>query len=364
MDLFSSLPIRDVRQQEFANLWINSGKFGILNLCPRFGKIRTTINIMDMMKPKRVLIVYPDTKIKQSWIEDFNFRNYSMNGVVFTTYLSLKKHYEEEYDLIILDEIHLISSAQTRIAIELLETNKQVLGLTGTLSSATKSYIKINLGLKVIGEYSIAKGIEEGILSDYQIVVVNTPLDSIKRFKYPKGFYTEADRYGHLSWAVENLTQKEKNSKFLRLMRMRLIQNSIAKKQKTIDILHKYADERILVFCGITNLADSLGIPSYHSKSAEKKIFEDFANGFGNHLAVVKIGNTGVTYKPLNKVIINYFDSNAENMTQKILRSMSMEYDNPDKKAYIYIISTNESEERNWLNKSLSFFDKTKIKYV
>jgi len=63
-------------------------------------------------------------------------------------------------------------------------------------------------------------------------------------------------------------------------------------------------------------------------------------------------------------VIINYFDSNAENMTQKILRCMSMEYDNPGKKALIYIVTTDEDEEKRWLERSLSFFDKTKIRYV
>ncbi len=81
-------------------------------------------------------------------------------------------------------------------------------------------------------------------------------------------------------------------------------------------------------------------------------------------MAVVKIGNTGVTYKPLNKVILNYFDSNAQNLAQKVNRCMSMEYNNPDKKAIIYIISTNESVEEKWLNKALEFFDKDKIKVV
>ena len=77
-----------------------------------------------------------------------------------------------------------------------------------------------------------------------------------------------------------------------------------------------------------------------------------------------KIGNTGVTYKPLNKVIINYFDSNAENLAQKINRCMAMEYNNPDKKAYIYIISSNEEVELKWLSRALEFFDKNKIKYI
>jgi hypothetical protein len=93
-------------------------------------------------------------------------------------------------------------------------------------------------------------------------------------------------------------------------------------------------------------------------------MFEDFASGKGNHMAVVKIGNTGVTYKPLNKVIINYFDSNAENLAQKINRCMAMEYDTPDKKAKIYIISSDEDVELKWLKKALEFFDKSKIKYV
>jgi hypothetical protein len=29
--------IRNKRQEEFADVWIKRGKFGILNLCPRFG---------------------------------------------------------------------------------------------------------------------------------------------------------------------------------------------------------------------------------------------------------------------------------------------------------------------------------------
>jgi len=43
---------------------------------------------------------------------------------------------------------------------------------------------------------------------------------------------------------------------------------------------------------------------------------------------------------------------------------MAMEYDNPDKKAQIYIISSNEEVELKWLKKALEFFEKDKIKFV
>lgn len=55
--------IRDKRQAEFAKVWMEHGKFGILNLCPRFGKIYTTINILEQLAPDvSIMIAYPDLK--------------------------------------------------------------------------------------------------------------------------------------------------------------------------------------------------------------------------------------------------------------------------------------------------------------
>ena len=145
---------------------------------------------------------------------------------------------------------------------------------------------------------------------------------------------------------------------------MRLIQSSIAKINKTRQLIDEYKNERLLIFCGLTKVADSLQIPSYHSGSTDKSVFKDFVEGCIQYLAVCKIGNTGVTYTPLNRVIINYTDSNPQNLTQKINRCLSMEYDNPEKKGLITIISSNEETELSWIRKGLSFFSKEKIKYL
>ena len=210
----------------------------------------------------------------------------------------------------------------------------------------------------------IEKAIEEGVIVDYEIHVVRVPLDNTTMQDYKGKQKTEKKQYDGLSWVINKLQNSGSDTMFMRLARMRLIQSSLAKVNATKALLKKHKDERVLVFCGVTKIADNLGIPSYHSKSSEKQMFADFAEGKGNHLAVVKIGNTGVTYKPLDKVIINYFDSNAENLAQKINRCMAMEYNTPDKKAHIYIVSSNEPVELKWLNKALEFFDKTKIKYI
>ena len=359
------MSLRDERQKEFANTWLDHGKFGILNLCPRFGKIYTTINALEQLPPhSTILIAYPDLKIKESWEKDFITRGYNNPNITYTTHLSLHKYKEYDFDVIIIDEIHLLSEAQIEAAKELIEHNECVLGLTGTLSKWTEETLNEELGLFVVAEYPIEQAIEEGVIVDYEITVVRTALDNVHKQNYKGKMRTEKQQFDAYGYVINNMERSGGNTMFLRLARMRIIQNSIAKLRRTKQLLEKHAEDRVLVFCGVTDIADKLGIPSYHSKSSEKQLFEDFAGGKGNHLAVVKIGNTGVTYKPLNRVIINYFDSNAENLAQKINRCMAMEYNTPDKKAHIYIVTSNEEVEQKWLNKALEFFDKRKIKYV
>jgi superfamily II DNA or RNA helicase len=357
--------LRDQRQKEFAKVWLDNNRHGILNLCPRFGKIYTTINILEELKDDiNILIAYPDVKIKDSWEQDFETRGYKNPNITYTTHLSLHKHISNKYDMVIIDEIHLLSDAQLDAAYDLMLFNKEVLGLTGTLSSWTEAELQQRLDLPVIAHYPIEQAIEEGVIVDYQITVLKVPLDN-KIIQEVKGKErTEKKHFDACSWVIDKLEREGKNTMMLRLKRMRIIQNSIAKLALTRQLLQKYNQERVLVFCGTTDMADNLGIDSHHSKSGDKEAFKRFAEGEGNHMAVVKIGNTGVTYKPLNKVILNYFDSNAENLAQKVNRCMAMEYSNPDKKADIYIISTDEPVEEKWLNKALEFFDKEKIRFV
>jgi superfamily II DNA or RNA helicase len=361
-----SLELRIKRQQELAQAWIDSGKHGIIYAAPRFGKIFTTINILKQLKPKTILIAYPDNKIKESWEDDFKKRKYSSSNVTYTTHLSLHKYVDNQYDIVIIDEIHLLSEAQIEATKDLIEHNECVLGLTGTLSKWTEETLASELGLFVIAKYPIEQAISEGVVVDYEITVVNVPLDDKRVNDYKGKKRTEKKQFDSYAWVIDSLQRQGKPTMFLRLARMRIIQNSIAKLEKTRELLKKHKNERVLVFCGVTKIADALGIPSYHSKKDEKDMFDKFVSGDDgiNQMAVVKIGNTGVTYKPLNRVIINYFDSNAENLAQKIMRCTAFEFDNPLKKAYIYIVTTDEEVECNWLNKALSMFDKDKIKYL
>ncbi len=356
--------IREIRQKEFANKWIEGSRFSILNLCPRFGKIFCSINIFEILKPNSILISYPDEKIKNSWEEDFIKRNYNNENITFVTHLSLWKYKDEKFDIIVIDECHLLSENQIEICKELFKNNKQILALTGTLSSETRNCLKKELSLNVEALYPIELAIKEGVISNYEIEIIKVALDDKILQTFGKKKRTEKKQFNALTYVINQLEEEGKDTFFLRLKRMKIIQNSLAKLNKTKELIEKYKEERILVFCGAINIADRLGIPTYHSKSEDKQIFDNFVNGIGNQLAVIQIGNTGVTYLPLNRIIINYTSSNPEDLCQKIMRALSIEYNNIDKKAHIFIITSDENIELLWIKRALSFFDKNKIKYI
>jgi superfamily II DNA or RNA helicase len=353
---------RDKLQDKWAKEFMSSDRNGILHLCPRAGKIRTSIRVFcalhkELKRKPRILIAYPDKNIQQSWEDDFINVGYKNENIEYVTHVSLGKHLNKKYDIIVCDEIHLLSEKQKQNFKVIMKHNPTVLGLSGTLSEKTELELKQELGLSIINEYTLEEAITDGIISDYRINVIKVDLDNSTIIDLKKS-KTEKQKYNALTWVIENKGQ----SLFLNLARMRIIHNSIAKTNKTKDILKNLKQERVLVFCANNKIAKSLGCKVHTSKNNTQIAFEKFISGKGNnHYAVCKIGNTGISFKDLDHIVINAFDSNSENLTQRICRSLIL--DAPGKISNIYIVTSNEKAELRWLDKALEFFKKEKIKY-
>jgi hypothetical protein len=358
------MTLREQRQNEFADIWLETGKNGLLHLCPRSGKSKIGLLIFEKIRANKILIAYPDNKIRDSWEREMVKWNYQNDNITFTNTRSLEKYVEEEYDVVVIDEIHTLSDFQIEQCKKLFIKNKTVLGLSGSISSETEEILARELSLLIVANYSIEQAISEGVITDYEINVISVPLDNKIKQHFGKKLRTEKQQFDAYTKVIEKLEKQGRDTKFLRLARMRVIQGSVAKQQKTISLIEEHKEERILIFCGLTKIADSLGIPSYHSKSYEKDAFDEFVNGEGKQLAVCKIGSVGITFTPLSFTIISFFDSNSENLCQKILRVMSMEYDNPEKCAKIYIVSSTEIVEQHWLSHALEMFNEQKINYL
>lgn len=341
-------------------LSLSSGR-GILNLCPRSGKTRVALKIVNKLSPVSVLVCMPRLDILKSWSDELDLGAQLIGTTFeFTTFASLPKHFEEDYDLIIIDEAHEMSDNQMlNMSVICAVFDKPVLALTGTITKKTEDNLYGMLGLEVCARFSIEDGVAAGILPDYEIIIHQVSLD---KFILDTKNRSEKKRFQGLQFVYN---QGDKNTKrFMYLKMIALLQSSVAKLNKTRELIKFYEADRLLIFCGLTVIADSLGIPVYHSKSKEKQIFMDFCNGIGDKLATIKLMQAGITVKPIKRGILNYISGAPEDSAQKICRFLGYEYDNPDKKAEIHIISSTETFELNRIKTALSFFNPDKIKYI
>jgi hypothetical protein len=148
----------------------------------------------------------------------------------------------------------------------------------------------------------------------------------------------------------------------LLLSRNRLSTSSIAKLQYVKNLLKKMQHKRVVVFTGLTDVADSIGVPSYHNKSKNDQNFKDFQENRINHLALASMGKLGVTFTKLNSVILLNATHNSEESAQIAMRCVQLDY--IDKVGDIHIIALNEPAEISKLKNSLSMLNQNKISYV
>lgn len=355
---------QDELQERFINKTINffkKNKQGYLDLAMRFGKCRTTIEVLRKMVKQNewILIAYPDNKLKQTWMDELDLWKYEHDRIEFVNFSSLKKHISQIYDFVVIDEFHSASEKEREYAQKIMNNADYSLCLSGTISDDTR----FEWELQEIASYSTEDGIKDGILADYKITVHTVDLDNNIKTKDKKGkLKTEKQRYDGYSWVIEKIKREGGNFMHLALSRNRLSQSSIGKMNYLKALLHGLKDKRVLVFTGLAQVADDIGIPSYHSKSKDDSAYTGFQEGKHNHLALAAMGKMGVTYKDLDSVILLNFTYNAEESSQILNRAIKLDYQG--KIADLHILCLNEAPELKKVKESLSMLDQSKINYL
>lgn len=336
---------REERQQEAVESYFDRG---LIRAAPRFGKIKVAIEILRKYQPEKILICYPRVDIKEGWLSDFKKWGFNQE-VHFQTFTSIEKELEKRWDFVVIDEIHEASPNQLGKIGKLQAT--EMLALSGTCTNKTLREVAEFTGIVTCYDYPISKAVEEGILCDYRIILHEVPLEASAK-----------TRFTRLEWVKAQEKAKNRPTFLFDLKQINIIQKSLSKLVKTKKLIEQFNDERLLIFCGLTEIADKLGVPVYHSKKKEEDVFKNFCTGGGRHMATIKMAQAGITVLPIHKGIINYTSGNPEDTAQKICRFLGYEYDTPDKKAEIHMIVTKEKFERDRIDTALMFFDEKKIK--
>jgi len=338
-------------------------RFGYIDGAMRLGKIKIAIQILREICgfPPLVLIAYPNNKIKDSWKDECIKWKYMNPYIEYVNFYSLRKYKDQSFEFIIVDEFHDASDAERDYCHQIM-TNKdvtKVLGLSGTVSTHTRHI----WGLKEIAKYTTNEGIADGILADYRINVHMVDLDKKVLTENSKGkLLSEKKRYDNYTFVIDKMRKNGDNYMHLTLSRNRLSISSIGKMNYVKQLLKTLGDKRVIVFAGLTEVADSIGIPSYHSKSPSDQNLQDFQAGKINQLALCESGKMGVTYKNLDCVVMLNFTGSKENSAQAINRAIQLDY--PTKCAQIEILCLNEKPEIDKVKDTLAMLDRKKITFL
>lgn len=330
---------------------------GYLNLAMRVGKTRITIESLKRMEKEndQILILYPDNKLLQVWTDELLKWEFQPKNIRFSNFSSLKKCNDQDYDVIICDEFHALSENEANLIQDL--SASMWLFLSGTISGETKEKWP---EFKEIANYSTLDGIDDGILADYQISVHLVNLDDKVLSPNKKGkMLTEKKKYDNYSYVIQKQREEGRPTMHLALARNRLSLSSIGKLTYLRNLLSKMKDKRVVVFTGLTAVADGIGIPSFHNKSPNDFTFKAFQNKHINHIALAAMGKMGVTYPDLDSVILLNFVYSPEENSQILNRCIKLDYKN--KIADMHLICLNEPAEIKKAKEGLSLLDSSKI---
>jgi len=341
---------------------IPSGKSGRLLLSPRVGKSKIAISVIKRDQPQSILWVTPSTELAEKDIpEEFvkwRAKSY-LNKLETVTWMSLHKC-EGHYDLIILDEEQMITKRNSQNFFNGKLKYNVLLSMTGTPSRDWDKKVLYNgLCIYPICDLSINKAVNLGLLSNYQINVVNISMSQnnmvMAGSKSNRFEQSEIKNYTYLDKMVY-----EDGTSFFRVMaRKRAIENSPSKYQ-ALKNLYNSLEGRVLCFSPTIKIAEKLDECTYHSKTSNEDL-QKFYDGKIDKISMVNSGGLGFTYKNIDHLIIaqSTKDQNG-NTTQKICRTLLKQ---KDYKATVWILCLLGTRDEDWIASCLKRFDQTKIKH-
>lgn len=338
---------REKIQENAIKIALENDKCG-LDLSIRIGKCYIGLSVAQ--KFNRVLVAYDNNPILKSWKDDSAKFGLGDEHITYTTYVSLDKHNLNEYDLIILDEIHTCSENNWNYIT--LNNPKRILGMTGTMpeKGIKRSFIDTYCPIK----YTIKLDETTGETSkDYQIIVHLIEPSKEKNIKTKNGFWSDKAKIEF--WQRKYEATRSFTGAMLFLIQA--IQNSPTKFNYLKKLVNEINDG--FVFVETAKQCEELGIPSYNSKEPNsEQNLQDFKDGKITKLSTINQLKAGITIPHLKQCIILHSYSSQQKSHQKLGRCLTI---NGDDKATIHILCLSNTRDETWCRNSLEQFDKSKI---
>lgn len=293
-----------MNREELTYKFLESNKSSyVLQLPTSYGKTKLALDktIRWFNEDSKILIVIPRLVLEDNWLDEIRKWGYEriIPNVTFSTYISLHKHCDVQWDVVILDEAHHISE-RCRLALDVINV-KHLIGLSATLKKDHLYYLRQKFKVEVF-QASVKDAIEESILPDPTIILIPMTLDNLnvnqiiekhikkntnpatirtigysERWKYKnhkgplKILCTQQQYYSDISNLVEWYKQKGMHSAIMKNMWLhkageRLKWLAKQKEEVIKTLLKELRNYRTLVYCPSIEDSTKLGSPCINSK--------------------------------------------------------------------------------------------------
>jgi superfamily II DNA or RNA helicase len=366
--------------------WVANFMKGTVVFATGVGKSKLAIDaILYVLQEKpsaRILLVVPTEALRDEnwpaeiskWVsaDQLELVNTQLEIIC---YASIPKYQSQIYDLLILDEVHHITERSEQIITG--NVVRRVLGLSATPPDEKRDFDKHRIIQKycpVVFSYNLDQGVDDGIVADFEIVVVMEPLDNINKTivggtKKKPFLTTEANQYKYLDQLCKRTMSmtagpnKENAVKFSLLKRTRFIYNLPSKTKLVKEILSHFDEHtRILTFCGgIEQSRELFGEDVYNSKDKKNDKLNALKEGKINRIGVVDAVDEGHNIPGMDVAILAKITSNERQIVQRIGRIVRIR---PNHKGLIFILCSIGTQDESWIKKALQDFDPQKITYI
>jgi len=377
------LTINIVRMQladEVSFKFHQNGKKGAIDAATGVGKsyfaIKECIDLVSKRPRAKILLVVPTEELRDNnWKDEFlkwGAIDIYNNNVRRVCYVSLHKIKNEQFDFIIEDEYHHITTANA-----IFFKHNIYEGIMCLSATKPKSEEKLRLleaiGIKTIVSIPLATAVKLKLVSPYSILIVETRLDNFNRNieaggKEKKFMVTEKENYNYKDKKLQKMLYAKKDKEgrvkyeYAVRERMRLIYNMSSKKEIAKYLLDNFIpeNEKYLIFAGSIEHANELCKYKFHSsnKRYNAKHLQLFNDDVTNRLACVEALNEGVNIKKVKGALALQVNSVDRDLVQRLGRLIRYIRGHTGK---FIILCCVDTQDKEWTDTALESFDESTI---
>ena len=373
-------------QKKALNSWATTGFRGSIIAGTGFGKSRCAIlacnYIVQRINNPKIIIIVPTIQLQDQFTKEFQKWELSncLDFVEILCYQSAYKLQNQNYDLVICDEIHLGLSVEYRKFFK-NNTYDNLLCMTATLPEEEEYRNLLNKLAPTAYSITLDKCVELGIVSPYEITCIPIKLTDKERTNYKtinskfvkcKYALGQFDAFNIAKAIMSNShshpDDKRVAAQFYQSIRERKAIVDFARNKLTAfqKLVKDNIDKKILVFSGANSFTDELCESvsplaiSYHSGKTKKQrelSLQSFRDNQINILCSTKALNQGLDIPNANLGIICGITSKSLSMIQRVGRLIRFE---EGKTGQIFILYVKDSQEEKWLKNSVKTLNNIK----